>query len=69
MDSCLKQTQFFTLTRWFAMPVMRDVPSAMAITATAVMKASVSGSMSTSIALSRAPFFGPAGKKRNGISL
>jgi len=40
MDSVPLQTQFFTLTLWFAIPVMRDVPSAMAITATAVMKES-----------------------------
>ena len=48
-----------SLTRWLAMPVMRVVPSATAASATAVINASVIGSMSTSIALSRAPPLGP----------
>mmetsp|Transcript_13308 Transcript_13308/g.44369 ORF Transcript_13308/g.44369 Transcript_13308/m.44369 type:complete len:425 (+) Transcript_13308:1896-3170(+) len=48
-----------SLTRWFAIPVTREVPSATAITATAVMKASVSGSMSTSTARSRCDGGGP----------
>lgn len=48
-----------SLTRWLAMPVMRVVPSATAASATAVMNASVIGSISTSIALSRLAPLGP----------